>query len=376
MQFTVTTPNAPFTSPPFFGASVSSRFATNTLTADGDSIADYIIGAPGYDATQNATRILAGGVFIVQGGLVSLPLPNQFPITVGGTTSPFSISATTPANLQIYAYATPGGTFQPVRDLNPAQIIVNGVTFNNPTLTPDTNTADWLNGYQDVIITITPRSLLGLTAGSNQTVTVVDSPPSSSPLFGQTWSGVATGTVTGSGGGGGGGGGTSLLAGASGGPVLETTYNSPFGPTQYVPTISQLSAYNYAPIPLSAAMQQYTPSPGFNERLYAFNHPGKHLKNYLTIRGPAATGLYLSKQPRMFIDNHILDRSRFHPGKSYTWTHRAPKIGSIYKGVVPVQLTTQSITNVPGLKAAGNRQIGHTPTSGLSFNSVGRRGGL
>ena len=44
--------------------------------------------------------------------------------------------------------------------------------------------------------------------------------------------------------------------------MLETTFNSPFGPTQYVPTISQLSAYNYAPIPLSVAMQQYLPAPG------------------------------------------------------------------------------------------------------------------
>ena len=38
-----------------------------------------------------------------------------------------------------------------------------------------------------------------------------------------------------------------------------------------------------------SVLEQYTQPPGFNERTYAFNHPGKHLKNFTTIRGPAAT---------------------------------------------------------------------------------------
>lgn len=374
VQFLLSTPSAPSTSTPFFGASVSSRIQTTTVTADGDSRQDFIIGAPGYDATQNSTRNLAGGAMIIQGGLITVPIPASTSITtqigVGAPFAPFSINATTPANLQIYVFGTTttNGTFEPVQDIDPTTVVVNGVAFPNATLLADPNKADWLNGIQDAIITITPRSSLGLTAGT-RTITISGKTLSSSPLAGETWTGSATATVTGSSSG---GSSTSLVAGAAGGPVLETTFNSTFGATQYVPTISQLSAYNYAPIPLSVAMQQYAPSAGFNERLYAYNHDGKHLKNYLTIRGQAATGIFMRKPRRIFVDNQILDRSRFSPGKSYTWTHKAPNIGSIYKGVVPVQLTTEHISDVAGVKAPGNRQIGHTPTSGSSFTSATR----
>ena len=380
VQFLLSTPSAPSNSPAFFGASVSGRIQTTTFTADGDSKEDFIIGAPGYDVNPNLTpsRVLAGGAMIIQGGLVSVPVPgtNQITTTIGVGTpfAPFSINASTPANLQIYVFGTTtaNGTFEPVTDIDPTTVVVNGVAFPNATLIPDPNTNDWVNGIQDAIITITPRSSLNLTAGS-RTITISGQTLPTSPLAGETWTGSATVTVTGSGGS---GGSTSLIAAAAGGPVLETTFNSAFGPTQYVPTVSQLSAYNYAPIPLSVAMQQYLPGSGFNERIYAYNHNGKHLKNYLTIRGPAATGLYKDKPQRMFIDNQILDRSRFHVGKSYTWTHKAPKIGSVYKGVVPVQLTTEHISDVNGVKAPGNRHIGKSPSSGPGYNHNTQGGGL
>jgi hypothetical protein len=394
VQFKLTTPNSASTSPPFFGASVSSRFQSTTFTADSDSKADFIIGAPGYDVTQDSTRILAGGAMIVQGGLIPVPIPGTTQITtqigVGTPFAPFSINATTPANLQIYVFGTTtaNGTFMPVRDINPATVVVNGVAFPNATLLADPNQADWVNGIQDAIITITPRSALGLTNGTN-TITIKGQTLSTSPLAGETWTGSASVAVTGSSSGGGPA--TSALAGLARGPVLETTFNSFFGPTQYVPTISQLSAYNYAPIPTSVALQQYQPAPGFNDRIYNFNHPGKHLKNYLTIRGPAATGLwgygsggpgpsgldYRRRNFRTFIDNQILDRSRFHQGRSYQWTHGGlPKIDSIYHGVVPVQLTTEHIAQVPGVKANGDRQIGRAPDSGATFRSVRRGQGM
>jgi hypothetical protein len=399
LQFLLTTPSAPSGSPPFFGASVSSRFPTPapTVTADSDSKEDFIIGAPGYDVTQTAARALAGGAMIVQGGLINVPIPGvqQIVTTIGVGTpfAPFSINASTPANLQIYVFGTttPNGTFEPVRDINPATVVVNGVAFPNATLLADPNMADWVNGIQDAIITITPRSALGLTAGT-ATITISGKTLSTSPLAGETWTGSASVAVTGSSSG---GSSSSLLAGVAGGPVLETTFNSPFGPDQYVPTISQLSAYNYAPIPLTVALQQYQPASGFNDRLYNWNHPTKHLKNYLTIRGPAATGIwgsgsgspgpsgldYRGRNFRTFINNQILDRSRFHEGRSYIWTHKAYSIGSIhYKGVVPVQLTTQHVAVVPGVKAAGNRQIGRPHSGGGTFrfingDGLGRGGG-
>jgi hypothetical protein len=329
---------------------------------------------------------------IVQGGLITVPTPGTTQIVtqigVGTPFAPFSINATTPANLQIFVFGTttPNGTFMPVRDINPATVVVNGVAFPNASLLADPNQADWLNGIPTAIITITPRSSLGLTNGTN-TVTISGRTLATSPLAGETWTGSATVNVTGASTGGGAS--TAALVGLARGPFLETTFLSAFGPTQYVPTISQLSAYNYAPIPLSVAVQPYLPGPGFNERLYEFNHPGKHLKNYLTIRGPAATGIwgsgsgspgpsglnYRGRNFRTFIDNQILDRSRFHPGRSYKWTHGGlPKIDSIYHGVVPVQLTTEHIAQVPGLKANGNRQIGRAPTSGSSFYTSGVRG--
>ncbi len=205
---------------------------------------------------------------IVQGGLITVPTPGTTQIVtqigVGTPFAPFSINANTPANLQIYVFGTTtaNGTFEPVRDIDPTTVVVNGVAFPTATLTADTNMADWVNGIQDAIITITPRSALNLTAGTT-TFTVTGKTLSTSPLAGETWTGSATVSVTGSSSG---GGSSSLVAGVAGGPVLETTFNSPFGPNQYVPTISQLSAYNYAPIPLSVALQQYQPPPGFNER--------------------------------------------------------------------------------------------------------------
>jgi hypothetical protein len=66
----ITISNTPAgTLPVYLGASVSGRLETGqTFTADSDSIADFIIGAPGYSVANN--RALAGGVFIIEGGLL------------------------------------------------------------------------------------------------------------------------------------------------------------------------------------------------------------------------------------------------------------------------------------------------------------------
>ncbi len=350
-QFVLTTPAVSTTSPPFFGASVSSRFQTTSVTADSDSKEDFIIGAPGYAVTQNVNNTnttQAGGAMVIQGGLIP-PLTGpsniiQPPIGIDQPTGPFAINATTPSNLSIYVFGTTtstGQVFHPVTDINPnAPVVVNGHSYASATLIPDPNKADWLNGIQDAILVVSPRSALNLTNGT-QNMTVSGSILSTSPLAGFTWKGTAQVTVSG---------GISptptpspsLVAVAPPGPVTSTTYNPPFGASQFVPTISQFSTYNYAPIPLSVAMQQYLPPPGFNERIYAFNHRGQHLKNYLTLRGQAATGIFMEKEPRILLNGKVYDRSRFHSGKALSYTHRAPNIGSIYKGVVPVQQTHQN----------------------------------
>src|SRR5512135_1964874 len=106
----------PFTSSPaFLGASVSGREPflpySTTTTADSDRIDDFIIGAPGYSITNG--RTLDGGVFILQGAFFPLQVPVSTAITtqigVGQAFSaPFTVNATTPANLDILAVVQPG----------------------------------------------------------------------------------------------------------------------------------------------------------------------------------------------------------------------------------------------------------------------------
>ena len=140
VQFLLSTPSAPSTSPPFFGASVSSRFQTTSFTADGDSKEDFIIGRQ-VTTPRNDAFDLAGGAMIVQGGLITVPIPPTDGITttigVGTPFAPFPGSTPNAANLQIYVFGviTPNGPFFPVTDIDPTTIVVNGVAFPNATLT-------------------------------------------------------------------------------------------------------------------------------------------------------------------------------------------------------------------------------------------------
>ncbi len=52
------------------------------------------------------------------------------------------------------------------------------------------------------------------------------------------------------------------VAGIPTGPVLFTEYIPVFGANQFVPSLAQLSALSYAPIPLTVALQQFGPAAG------------------------------------------------------------------------------------------------------------------
>jgi hypothetical protein len=355
LEFFATTPSAPSTSPPFFGASVSSRIQDTSVTADSDSIQDFIIGAPGYDVTQDTTRSLAGGAFIVQGGLITVPIPTSNVITtqIGvGTAFPpasgvFPVNATSPANLQIFVFSTTSTTppFDPVADIDPTTVTVNGVAFPNATILKDPVDENG-DGIEDAIITVTPRSLIGLTSATTS-LTISGKTLSTSPLPNQTWTGTAAISVS--------GGPTptptpSPLAAQPVGPVLVTTFNSHFGATQYVPSITQLSTFNYAPIPLTVALQQYLPTQGFRSRINGFNNRGKHFGSYLNHRLHNAGQLVFTSGARndIRLPSRVFDRGQFHPGKSYSWTHNPPKIGS-FRGVVPTQLRSQHLNGTPGV---------------------------
>ncbi len=336
LQFVLTTPSSPATSPNFFGASVSSRVQDTAFTADGDSIADFIIGSPGYDVTQDTTRNLAGGAQIIEGGLITLPIPtaNQIVTTigVGGPNPPFNINATTPAALPIFVFGSTATTpnFMPVTDINPASVTVNGVTFNNPTFAQDPDTNNYHNNIPDAIITISPRSALALPNGVD-TVTISGTTLASSPFGVEAWTGTATVTVTG---------GTvgPVVVGVAGvprGPNLQTVLIPTFGANQFTPSLTALSALNYQPIPTSVALAQFLPPQGFRQRIYTFNHPGKTVGPFLTSRGQnkgRASGINT-------LSSKVFNRSRFHATKNYNFTHKPPKVG-LLRGVIPVQAKT------------------------------------
>ncbi len=77
---------------------------------------------------------------IVESGFIAVPIPASNTVTtqigVGTPFAPFSISATTPAALQIYVFGSTATTpsFMPVTDIDPTTVKVNGVAFPNATL--------------------------------------------------------------------------------------------------------------------------------------------------------------------------------------------------------------------------------------------------
>jgi hypothetical protein len=165
---------------PFFGASISGGTAASgqTTTADNDNLSDFIIGAPGYNisgvTTGSSNRALAGGAFILEGAFIPVNIPSSPQITTPITTeigvgTPFStngvftVNATTPQALQIFVFsnATISSPFAPVSQINLTSIEVNGVAFPNATIAADAVDEN-RDGIPDAIITISPRSNIGL----------------------------------------------------------------------------------------------------------------------------------------------------------------------------------------------------------------------
>ncbi len=340
VQFILNFTNSASFAPNLFGSSVSGRLQTTANTADTDNLGDFIVGDPGYNVNQSSSRTGSGGAQIVEGGLITVPIPTSTSIVtqigVGQAFGPFSINATTPANLPIYVFSTTSSSpasFMPVTDINPATVKVNGISFTGATIAAAPQ-ADWINNIPTAIVTINPRSALRLPNGVN-TITITGQMNANSPLFGQTWTGTASVTVTG-------GSVTpiiSLLAGLPTGPNLLINFLSPYGANQYTPSLTSLSAFNYQPIPVSVALQQFLPPQGFRQRVYSFNHPGKTVGPYLISRGQH-TGRGGRAQGITTLSSKVFDRSRFHATANYNYTHKGPKVG-ILSGVIPSQSTRQ-----------------------------------
>jgi len=120
------------------------------------------------------------------------------------------------------------------------------------------------------------------------------------------------------------------------GTFHPTNFISPLG-TSFVPTVSALSAFNYAPIPLNVALQQYLPPDGFIQRDYAYNYPGKKLPPTLEERGQTQSRKTYGSSGVWTLGSKVFTRGRFHPGKTYQFTHKGR--------VVPAQLSREKYTS-------------------------------
>src|SRR5271157_3359595 len=120
------------------------------------------------------------------------------------------------------------------------------------------------------------------------------------------------------------------------GTFHPTNYIPPLG-TTFVPTVTALSALNYAPIPLKVALQQYLPPDGFIQRIYEYNHPGKKLPPTLSQRGQNHSTKTYGSSGVWTLGSKVFTRGRFHPGKTYQWTHTGR--------VVPAALSREKYTS-------------------------------
>jgi hypothetical protein len=256
------------------GISVSGRIGLTSQghQADGSNKPTFLVGAAG--AALTAGRTTAGIGYLVESARITLAIPptNAITTTIGIDTAkpPFNVNASTPNTVQIFVYSNAAANFAPVTDINPATVVVNGIAFPSATIAADP--VDENNdGIPDAIITIQPRSALGLT-NATTTITVTGKTLATSPIPNRFWTGTATVTVTG-GGGGGGGGGVAGTTSAFFAGFEAQGFAPPYG-ERLVPTLPVVAKNSvYKPIPQFVAYQEFRPSPAFNARNYAFFHP-------------------------------------------------------------------------------------------------------
>ncbi len=332
-QLVFTTPGA---AGGFFGASVSGRLTANgqTKTADGDTIGDFIIGAPSYAALSTPATTRAGGAIVVEGtSIFPLGVPTGTGATyapaigIGTPLPPFAnITPSSPDPLKVYVLSVAATTttpaFRPATEISPATVTINGVPF-----TPAISSVADVNGdgIPEALLLITPTSAIGLSPGP-ATITVsgaTNTTPS------RTFSGSADVTVVSNGGGGGGAGAASPVSFSP-----ATTFTPPFGTDRWVPTVSALSRFgSYKPIPLRVALQQFNLSAGFNTRVNNFYNPPKQYHEF-GYKAAAHAGHRNST-----LGYAIFTRGKYKAGTVKTFTHNVP--------VVPSNLQTERVGSSP-----------------------------
>jgi hypothetical protein len=114
-------------------------------------------------------------------------------IGVGSPSGPFVVNATTPKELNIYVLGKRIGShaFRPLEDISRKEVVINGVTFKDVKIRSGPVDA---NGIRDAIITISPRSAIGLSPGS-ASLTISGPTRHGNPFAHETWEGTAPVTV-------------------------------------------------------------------------------------------------------------------------------------------------------------------------------------
>jgi hypothetical protein len=117
-------------------------------------------------------------------------------IGVGSPFGPFTVNPTKPQSLNIYVFSERIGShaFRPFAEIARRGVVVNGVTYHDVKIRRDPVDEN-KDGIPDAIITITPRSAIGLMAGKTN-LTVSGLIRCGTPLAHDAWSGTAPITVS------------------------------------------------------------------------------------------------------------------------------------------------------------------------------------
>jgi hypothetical protein len=304
----------------FFGASISGQlpFPGQSSSLDGATQGDLIIGAPGFSLPNSGSnppttsRLNAGAVYALEGQFIPLAKPVVTTITttigVNSFPGPFTLNLAS-TTFTIFVLSNKAAGFDPVLDINPATLTVNGVAYPNATIAKDPKDENG-DGIEDAIITFTPTSNLNLVNG---TATITLAGRTTAATGNNRFSGAASVTVVGGSGGGGGG---AAFAGAAFAPgtVIPVQFIPPLG-SALVPTAAALSTYDtYQPLPETIAFGQFEPSKGWLLRMLVFS--GKIKASNPEIQRHNASGGVNTLKPGVFT------RNATHPGKTVSFTHK------------------------------------------------------
>jgi hypothetical protein len=255
------------------GSSVSGNLLLNRFgrTLDGDAIGDVIIGA--MQTSLNSARGTAGVAYALEGVFLPLDVPVSTAIVaqigIDQPFGPFVINATTPDDMLIFVFsnATLNPPFQPLTEIDPSTVVVNGVAFPNATIGP-TTPADLNNdGIPDAVITISPRTDLGLTTNT-RTITLNAQTLPNTPNANRRVTGTASVTVTGGGGGGGGlGSNRNLLLGLGNVNAAVPPYGE-----RLIPNPAVLTKLRWQRLTPLQRYKQFLPQPYFAGRFRRFYH--------------------------------------------------------------------------------------------------------